>query len=120
MPRAPSQARSWLITSYNIEPPAFLLGLDKEIIKYGIWQQERCPTTGRLHLQGYFEFSKPMRMSAVKRAIGDAAAHVEPRNGSREEARDYCRKEESRVAGPWEVRRVYDLTRLLSFLTLNH
>lgn len=28
--------------------------------------------------------------------------HVERRRGTREEAREYCRKEESRVDGPWE------------------
>lgn len=113
MPRAPSQARSWIATCYaNAEDPdAFRDSLCLDSIKYGIWQQERCPTTGRLHLQCYFEFRKPLRMPAVKRAIGDASAHVEPRQGSREEARDYCQKAETRTAGPWEVRRVYVFTR---------
>lgn len=106
MPRAPSQARSWIATVYK-DPVEFREQLDANYIKYGIWQQERCPTTGRLHLQCYFEFKKPMRMRAVKGALGDATAHVEPRRGTREDAREYCRKEESRVDGPWEVRRVY-------------
>lgn len=29
-------------------------------------------------------------------------AHWEPRRGEREDAREYCRKEQSRVRGPWE------------------
>lgn len=73
------------------------------LIRYATWQQEKCPDTQRLHLQGYIEFKKPQRLPAVKRLLGASSVHLERRNGSRDEARAYCRKDETRVDGPWEV-----------------
>lgn len=102
MPRATSQSRSWLITSFNVD--SFRDNVDFTNIKYGIWQVEECPDTGKLHVQGYFEWRSPVRLAAAKRAIGDPQAHLEARRGSREQARDYCSKEESRRDGPWSVR----------------
>eukprot|EP00983_Pelagomonas_calceolata_P068625 1150006-Pelagomonas_calceolata.AAC.1 len=52
------------------------------------------------HLQGYAELSQPVRLSTVRWWL--PSAHWEPRAGSRDSARDYCRKEDSRSAGPWE------------------
>ncbi len=65
-------------------------------------QLERCPTSGRLHLQGYIELSRPMRMPQALRLFEPAAPHLEPRRGTREQAREYCRKQDTRVDGPWE------------------
>jgi len=53
------------------------------------------------HFQGYLEFEAPTRISAIK--SGELQfAHYEKRMGSRDQARDYTRKAEGRVAGPWE------------------
>lgn len=71
-------------------------------VRYIIYQKEKCPDTGRLHYQGYIELTKPMRITALAKRPIFKTAHFEPRRGTREEARDYCRKEESRVAGPFE------------------
>ncbi len=77
-------------------------GLD--VVRYAIWQLERCPASSKLHLQGYVELRTPMRVRAAAGLLGpDARPHVEPRKGSRESARDYCKKEDSRISGPWEV-----------------
>jgi len=52
------------------------------------------------HFQGYLEFSQPTRISSIK--LGELQfAHYEKRMGSRDQARDYTRKDEGRVAGPW-------------------
>lgn len=48
-------------------------------------------TSGTYHLQGYIEFSTPQRMTRVKHLIS-VRCHCERRRGSREKARDYCRK----------------------------
>lgn len=71
-------------------------------IKYLVCQQEKCPSTGKLHLQGYLELTKPMRMSAVKKLLDCPSVHLEVRKGTQEQAIAYCKKTESRVAGPWE------------------
>lgn len=73
-------------------------------VKYLVWQLERCPNTQRLHWQGYLELEGVMRMNAVKQLNPlFAAAHFERRAGSQDEAIAYCKKPESRVAGPWEI-----------------
>lgn len=58
-----------------------------------IWGKEICPTTQKEHWQGYAELNKVMRITGFKKAIGDTTAHVETRKGTREQARDYCKKD---------------------------
>lgn len=96
-----SQYRNWCFTLHVEEDKDYadLLAVNSKL-RCGVWQLERCPSTGRLHLQGYVEFTAPMRMGAVKQLIG-ASTHLERRQGTRDQAIEYCRKEESRVRGPW-------------------
>lgn len=65
-----------------------------------VWQLERCPSTGRVHWQGYTEFSN--RVRGAKMCDTFPGIHIEKRKGTRQQARDYCEKEESRLSGPWE------------------
>lgn len=76
-------------------------------------QVERADT-GRLHIQFYVEFSKSYRMKEVLRNI---SANIEPRKGTRDEARKYCRstiykgKNKGRIVllpefGEWRVEKV--------------
>ncbi len=97
-------SRSWCFTLFG---DSVLLGGDRFVlegdIRYVVWQLEKAPTTGEVHVQGYIEFTKPQRRRAAQRALGDDTAHVEPRQGSRDQAREYARKEETRFDGPWEL-----------------
>lgn len=73
-------------------------------VKFMTWQTERCPTTLRVHWQGYVEFSKAMRVAGAKKLHPlFASAHFEKRRGSQQQAIDYCRKEETRIDGPWTL-----------------
>ncbi len=99
--RGPSR-RNWVFTLYNAQED-----IDRGFwsrfgttLKYGICQLERCPRTQRLHFQGYVEFSNACRMNMLTRAL--PGIHVEPREGSRQQAIDYCKKEDTRVSGPYE------------------
>lgn len=96
--------RNWVWTLFveNDEDFADFLK-EGDVIKFAVWQLERCPDTGNLHLQGYAELRSPMRLAAFKRALGDDRAHVEVRRGSAAQAIAYCEKPESRVRGPWRV-----------------
>nr|WAE42297.1 MAG: replication associated protein [Cressdnaviricota sp.] len=69
---------------------------------YLIYQLERCPESGKLHYQGYVEFDCAIRISAVKKTFNCDTMHLETRLGTQDEAIAYCRKEESRVEGPFE------------------
>lgn len=94
--------RAWCFTLNNPPfPAADLPSADYE--RYVCWQRERG-ANGTVHLQGYAEFDRPVRLAALKRWL--ATAHFEPRRGTRDQARDYCRKDDTRDegddAGPFE------------------
>lgn len=91
-----SQARHWLFTVNNPQGLDDELPLDSDY-RYLVYQVEQGQT---VHLQGYVEFAKPMRFSALKKLC--PRAHWEQRMGTREEARAYCMKEDSRLDGPYE------------------
>lgn len=76
---------------------------DWDDVKYVTYQVERCPKTGRLHYQGYIEFTGKKTWSWVHKNLkGLETAHLEQRKGSQDEAINYCQKVESRVRGPFE------------------
>lgn len=56
---------------------------------YAVGQIEESPETGQLHIQAYTEWQTSKRRSEISKII---AGHLEYRKGSREDARDYCRK----------------------------
>lgn len=60
-------------------------------IRYFVYQQERCPTTGKLHWQGYIEFYSDIRWGTIKKILGDKAAHLEVAEGSSLQASSYCK-----------------------------
>lgn len=63
-------------------------------------QLERCPRTGRLHVQAYAAFTNARTLGAVKRVFGEQA-HLEPARGTYSDNLRYCTKEESRVRPGW-------------------
>lgn len=56
-------------------------------------QLEQCPTTARLHLQGYVEWNKPIRLAALKKL--SPTTHWEPAKGSRQQCVAYCSKDDT-------------------------
>ncbi len=75
---------------------------EEDDARYWIFQMERGDEN-TLHAQGYVEFTDPQRLGAVKKVL--RGAHWEGRRGTRDEARDYCRKLDSRLDppdGPYE------------------
>ena len=71
---------------------------DWKDVKYVVWQME-C--NGTPHFQGYVEWLKPKRLSACKKIC--PRAHWEVRKGTQDEAIAYCKKEDTRIEGPWEL-----------------
>ncbi len=73
--------------------------------RYAIWQleegfQREGPTEGK-HYQLYVCFKNPVRGAQLSKMIG-RKPHLEPRRGTHSEAKTYCSKTETRIAGPWE------------------
>lgn len=94
-----SGLRNWCWTTYTL--PVKVPETNKHH-RYTVYQIEKCPETGKIHAQGYTEFTRTMRMKAVKDAFEDNTLHLEPRQGTRNQARQYCMKEESREEAPKE------------------
>lgn len=74
-----------------------LAWFDAGDIDYMICQIERV---AHVHIQGYIQFKNNKRLAALKKI--SKTAHWELRRGTHSEARDYCKKPDSRVNGPWE------------------
>jgi len=93
-----ARVKDWCFTLNNPEAPLNLQPcVDNGDIIYAIYQLEEGSNTGQLHYQGYIEGARRYRLTQVKRLHPDLErAHFEPRRGSRQEAREYCDKEESR------------------------
>ncbi len=102
-----SQRRFWCFTSCDTETEQKFLqtiegGLDAlgGDVRYIVFQKERA-STGKIHYQGYVEFKKSYRFNRV-RALIAGNAHFEARRGTATEAIAYCKKEDTRIEGPWE------------------
>jgi len=89
-------SRSYCITFFGSDDE-FSNGLSKKEsrVRGAIYQRERCPSTGREHVQAYVEFTSPVRLSHLRKLWRNF--HAEKRRGTREQAIEYCSKEESRI-----------------------
>lgn len=99
-------SRGWCFTCYGYDIETFKSPIEKIITEYKadycVYQLEKCPETGRLHIQGYIHFPANRTFVTIKKILPDGA-HIEKQRGTVDEAADYCCKEESRVAGPVEI-----------------
>lgn len=88
-------SRNWLFTINNPLPQDKPLDWECSYVVFQLeLGQEQTP-----HLQGYIQFEKNKRLSAVKKI--HATAHWEPRKGTHAQAYAYNTKEDTRIAGPW-------------------
>lgn len=75
-------------------------------LKYAIAQIERSPSTGTLHIQAYTEWATSKRRSEVYKIF---PASLEPRKGSRDDARDYCRRKKWKGKDKGQVQRLPEI-----------
>lgn len=76
--------------------------MDYTKVVYICCQVEKAPETGKIHAHVYVQLNMNARLSTVKNKL-NKEAHWETRRGTHEQARAYHTKDESRVAGPWEI-----------------
>lgn len=94
--------RSWMFTLNN--PDSTLtpdIDWDMDVVRYVVYQTE-IGENQTVHFQGYIELNRSQRLTWMRRLIGLERAHFEPRRGTREQAIAYCKKEDTRVDGPYE------------------
>lgn len=85
----------------------------EQVAKRFIYQWERAPTTGNLHLQGYVNLHAKSHhagnaLGKKLNALGmnGVTCRAASDNG-KEHLKMYCMKEDTRVAGPWADRPIY-------------
>jgi len=67
-------------------------------IKCAVWQLELGEEDGTVHYQGYAEFSRNMRVAALRKLL---PCHWDKRRGTRLQAYEYNSKPETRLEGPF-------------------
>lgn len=71
---------------------------DRHVV-YSVYQLEKAPETGRLHIQGFIQFKNALTASALKDLF--PGAHIELCTSSEKSNERYCSKSKTRIAGPW-------------------
>lgn len=98
-----SRARNWCFTLNNPteDDYTFWESLSKwsmsELVVYAIMQEE-VGEEGTVHLQGYMELGRPIRMARMKVLFG-SRYHFEIRRGSQAQAITYCKKTKDATGG---------------------
>lgn len=97
MPSQGPKVRNWCFTQNH--PTCMLDFRDYPSVRYAIYQHE-IGEEGTDHFQGYIEFHQPVYVHTVLEIV--PSSHCEPRRRTRKNAIEYCRKEDTRIDGPWE------------------
>lgn len=73
-------------------------------VRYSIFGEEICPRTSKKHWQGYIELTTPQRGSYIAKIYNDKQIKFFVRAGTRDQARDYCKKDNKyEETGTWIV-----------------
>lgn len=97
MKQSGPQTKYWCFTSYRDGDGEGFLWWQNYGMVYLVQQEEACPTTGRVHWQGFVVFETKQRLTAVRKLLGKA--HWEAMRGSVDEAADYCCDPRKRMPG---------------------
>lgn len=85
------RSRSFTITDYELNKKFWEDLKQNDKISYLILGEETCPTTGRIHWQGWIHFENQRSLQAIKKLL--KPRHIEIMNGSVTSNETYCRKE---------------------------
>ncbi len=86
---------------FTLNNPTEALIFNEEKMDYLIYQEE-VSESGTYHFQGYCEFKNRTRQAAAKLLLGGDGVHLESRHGTQAQAIAYCKKDDTRVDGPYE------------------
>lgn len=77
-----------------------MAGIKDAPLRYIVFQLEEKEETK--HFQGYAEAYAPLSRGSMKKLFDCNWIHLEGRQGSQKQAIEYCKKEETRINGPYE------------------
>jgi len=64
-----------------------------DTIRYMCVGLEKCPTTGRSHVQGWMQFTEKVRITTIVKLVGTNKIHLEAIKGTEEQNEKYCKKD---------------------------
>lgn len=82
-----TQKKHWCFTWFNVKNPPVC---NAKEIDYMVYQLEKCPTNGHLHLQGYVETKNRVSWNQMSKIFRTNHFWRKGRNGPRDKARAYC------------------------------
>lgn len=88
-----ARQRFWCFTEFQENDYEKIFSSEK--IRYLLVGKEICPTTNKVHWQGYVQFYKPERLTAIKKLFNSKQIHLEICKGSVESNVRYCKKEKN-------------------------
>lgn len=99
-----TRLRRWCFTlnvSDDYERRGFETRLEAPtVVRYAIFQEEKAPSTGQRHFQGYVQLLKAFTLGQLKRFLNEPTIHLEPQLAPKAIAAiDYCRAEHKRIPG---------------------
>lgn len=95
----PKPNKNWIFTINNPEEEEEPPNVWPDV-EYVIWQHERGEE-GTDHIQGYVVCVGRKSLKYIKEHYNNRA-HWEVRRGTHKDAKRYCSKTDTRIAGPWE------------------
>lgn len=82
--------------TYFLEPDEVFSIPDSDSYRRFVYQEEITPTTLQHHIQGYVEFTNPLKWRTIK-ALFHVSTHFEPARGTAAQNFAYCTKADSRA-----------------------
>lgn len=91
------QTRNWCFTIFDYSS---VLSTLQELrndtnIVHCVYQEEQCPETKKMHLQGHIIFKHPVSMKKVKKVLRSESVHLEQMKGRPIDSYKYCTKDDS-------------------------
>lgn len=89
-----TQARNWCFTLHDWSDAEMqrIVTADS-LVRYVFVGEEKCPSSGRPHLQGYVQLAEKCSFTKIKKHWGVDRLHLEVCRGSAAENLNYCGKE---------------------------
>ena len=83
-----AQVTRWCFTNHDMDHEIQWDNI-RDYARYLVFQHEICPTTRKVHQQGYLELTRSWRVQRLKKFI-HPTAHFIPARGTAEENKKYC------------------------------
>lgn len=90
-------AKRWCFTLFEYDESVLNHLSDCKEIDKLVYQEEKAPETGRLHIQGFCTLFKKTTVAQVKKFLRCESVHLEVAKGNDKQCYEYCTKSESKT-----------------------